>query len=80
MAKNLVYPLKHGYDTWKMLSHECISWVQFETVIDNILFDKRFKEVRIMERHLSIKIKWVGNSASIPQIGVRRPTRGQHHG
>jgi hypothetical protein len=39
-----------------------------------------FREVRIMERHLSIKIKLVGNGASIPQIRVHRPTRGQHHG
>ena len=44
MSKNLIYPLKNGYDTWKMLSYECINWGQFATIIDNIWFDELLKK------------------------------------
>jgi hypothetical protein len=40
MSTNPIYPLKDGYNTWKILSHECSSWGKFIIIIDNKWFDE----------------------------------------
>lgn len=66
MSKNLVYPLKDGYDAWKMLSYECINWGQFATVIDKRWFDELLKKWESWS--VMSPSKWVGNDAIMTMI------------